>query len=391
VEFLLVFGGVCVALVLCEVALRFSGFSVPNLYIRDPEVGTALRPNAEGWWTREGRSYVRINSQGLRDREHTKQKPANTLRIAVLGDSYAEALQVAMEKAFWAVAEAKLRDCPAVRGNDVEVINFGVSGYGAAQELLTLRHKVWDYDPDIVLLTMTTRNDVGDNSRVIKQSDDVPYFVLSNGQLVLDGSFRDTPTYRLRDSTLYASLRWARDHSRVVQAIYAALHAMSVWRQGRANRSGSDANLDDYKEPETQAWRDAWAVTEALLVRMRDDVEAKHARLFVVTLSGPRQIDPDPQLRQEIMIRSGISDFFYPDLRIGEFCRRQSIPALILAPRMYRYAVDHNVYLHGFSNGALGRGHWNELGHQLAGEMIAGWLCERLTGERQVGSGATGR
>ena len=36
------------------------------------------------------KAYVRINDDGLRDRAHTKEKPANTFRIAVLGDSYAE-------------------------------------------------------------------------------------------------------------------------------------------------------------------------------------------------------------------------------------------------------------------------------------------------------------
>ena len=41
-------------------------------------------------------------------------------------------------------------------GKQVEVINFGVSGYGTAQELLTLRQKVWDFSPDIVVLAFTT-------------------------------------------------------------------------------------------------------------------------------------------------------------------------------------------------------------------------------------------
>jgi len=57
-----------------------------------------LRPGAEGWWSKEGGAYVRINNGGLRDREHAKAKPTNALRIAVLGDSYAEALQVPIDR-----------------------------------------------------------------------------------------------------------------------------------------------------------------------------------------------------------------------------------------------------------------------------------------------------
>src|SRR5438132_698159 len=90
---LLIAAGLCVGFLLCELILRVAGYSVPNFYLSDWNRGVVLRPGAEGWWTREGRAYVRINSDGQRDREHAKSKPPNTLRIAVLGDSMAEALQ----------------------------------------------------------------------------------------------------------------------------------------------------------------------------------------------------------------------------------------------------------------------------------------------------------
>jgi len=173
-KLLLIPAGVFGGLPLCEIVLRIVGYAPPNFYIHDPVVGVALCPNAEGWWTKEGRDYVRINSQGLRDCEHTKAKPENAVRIAVLGDSYAEALQLPMEKAFWAIMEASLRECGSLPGQNVEVINFGVSGYGTAQELLILRQKVWDYSPDIVLLAITSLNDITDDSRALKQSNDVP-------------------------------------------------------------------------------------------------------------------------------------------------------------------------------------------------------------------------
>src|SRR5437660_1889096 len=166
-KLLLIVVGLFVGLLVCELILRVAGYSRPNLYMSDWDRGVVLRPGAEGWWTKEGGAYVRINSDGLRDREHAKAKPANTVRIAVLGDSYAEALQVPMRKKFWATMEAKLRECKPLQGQNVEVINFGVSGYGTAQELLTLRQKVWNYAPDVVLLTVTTLNDISDNSMLL--------------------------------------------------------------------------------------------------------------------------------------------------------------------------------------------------------------------------------
>ena len=116
----LVLTSATITLVIAEIALRSVGYSSPRFYTPDEDRGYALRPNAEGWYHREGASYVRINSAGLRDREHTKVKPPNTVRIAVVGDSYAEALQVPLENAFWYVMEQRLQNCPAFDGKKVE-------------------------------------------------------------------------------------------------------------------------------------------------------------------------------------------------------------------------------------------------------------------------------
>ncbi|HKU48187.1 MAG TPA: hypothetical protein VJQ58_14985, partial [Burkholderiales bacterium] len=96
----LVAASLAVALVLGEVVLRIVGFSYPNFWVPDPVTGTRLRPGMEGWQRDEGGAYVKVSSQGLRDREHSISKPADTYRIAILGDSYAEAMQVDEDRAF---------------------------------------------------------------------------------------------------------------------------------------------------------------------------------------------------------------------------------------------------------------------------------------------------
>jgi hypothetical protein len=55
-----------------EVGLRLAGIAYPSFYTWDEYEGYALRPGAEGWYRGEGEAYIRINSAGLRDREHTK-------------------------------------------------------------------------------------------------------------------------------------------------------------------------------------------------------------------------------------------------------------------------------------------------------------------------------
>src|SRR6266481_2539775 len=124
---LIAFGLSCGAL-MAEIALRIAGYSYPEFYQPDQSRGYSLRPNMQGRYRKEGDALVRINSDGLRDREHAFSKPPGTIRIAVIGDSYPEAFPVPLEETFWSIMEKQLRQCAAFGGSLIEVINFGVSG-----------------------------------------------------------------------------------------------------------------------------------------------------------------------------------------------------------------------------------------------------------------------
>jgi hypothetical protein len=108
---------------------------------------------------------------------------------------------------------------------------------------------------------------------------------------------------------------------------------------------------------------------------MRDEVMAHGARVVVVTLSNGPQVHPDPTLRDGFKKRLGIVDLFYPDNRIKELCQREKIPVVTLAPELQQFAQLNKVSLHGFDSN-LGNGHWNVVGHRVAGELIAKKLCE---------------
>jgi hypothetical protein len=90
--------------------------------------------------------------RGFATAKHRRQKSPLTYRIAVIGDSFAEAMQVPLEDTFWFGLRERLQACPAFAGSTIEALNFAVSDYGTAQELLTERTRVWPYVPDLVLL-----------------------------------------------------------------------------------------------------------------------------------------------------------------------------------------------------------------------------------------------
>jgi len=384
-KILLLLGGLAIALVLAEVGLRIVGFSHFNPYSADGELGFALKPNAEGWWRREGATYVTINSHGLRDHERAIAKPQDVIRIAVLGDSFAEAFQVPMEQAFWTVIEQKLSLCAASTGRKIEALNFGVSGFSTARELVLLRQRVWQYNPDIVLLLVTTRNDVRDNSPLLNRygNSPLPYFVYQEGSLKLDDSRlkarNDSLFFRVQQSFIGRSFDWLRTHSRVMGLLDATRGAY-LWRQeqtGNKDGDGAEVGLDDevFSPPSNSGWHEAWDITEKLIVQMRDDVKAKGAKFLVVTGSSSIQVNFDAALRNEYMKRLNVDTLFYPDLRIKGLGEREGFEVLTLAPSLLDYATRNQVLLHG-SKETSGKGHWNQTGHRLVGELIAEKLCE---------------
>jgi len=392
---LLLFLSLGIAFALCEIGLRLVGFSYPNFYISDEYTGSRLRPGSQGWYRNEGEAYIRINSDGLRDHEHSKVKPAGTIRIAILGDSYAEALQVPLEATFWAHLERELNGCHAFGDKKVEVLNFGVSGFGTAQELQMLRYRVWDYDPDIVLLTVTTGNDVRNNSIFLETQRSIfletqrhsPFFRLKNGDLVLDDSFRKLPGHKPKESLPWQFYRSIANSSRTVQLFSKVKNRSAIGNIGpkaqaknsaaeRANLAAEEG-LDEtiYFEPPNDEWREAWEITEKLIAKIHEEVVARKKRMIVVTLSSGVQVHPAAGIQERYVKERSIEDLFYPDMRIKAFGEKHGIEVIMLAPSLAKYARASGKFLHGFEKTGLGRGHWNGEGHKRAGELIANSLC----------------
>lgn len=392
--FLLLFSLV-IGLVLAELGLRLAGISYPKFHRFDPERGGSLNPNAEGWFTKEGKAYVKINKDGWRDREHAQQKPEDTLRLAVLGDSYVVAMQVAQENTFWAIAEHKLGQCPGLGGKKVEVLSFGMDGAGTGDELLTYRRDVQRYAPDMVVVAFLTGNDLRNNSAKLESDKQRPFFYLDKGQLALDNSFRESAYYQTRSSGLMNFVAELLSHFRlmdVAREAYSAFKGKSVSALAKADAKPAsraaalfdEAGLlkDVYLPPATPEWMETWEITTALLTQFNREVKGHGASFHVMTLSNGVQVYPDPVLRQEYQMEFGISDLFYPDRHVKAIGDSVGFPVLTLAPTFQAYAERNKAYLHGFENTKLGVGHWNENGHRLAGEMLAENLCAWLSAKK---------
>jgi hypothetical protein len=372
----LLFAGAFVGLIVAEIGLRAAGFSEPSVYVPDEVRGHALLPGARGWWRSEGEAYVRVNSRGLRDREHDIAKPADTLRIAILGDSFTEALQVPLERTYWHLLESELNARRCFGGKRVEVINFGVGGYGTGQQLLTLRNEAWRYTPDIVLLAFFIGNDIRNNSFALEGNPESPYFTVNDGRLseepMIPARRRRTLRYAFAHASRY--VRLSDVFQRLKQRWNVSRHEPEVLPADEIERG---LRVGVYRPPIDEDWTNAWGVTELLIRAMRDEVHARGAKFVLATFSSAVLVHPDSRERTRLLGLAQIPDPLYASRRLGELAAGERIASMSLTESLQEHVAYHRCFLHGFPNTELGAGHWNEHGHDVVGGLIAEWMCSR--------------
>lgn len=383
---LLVVLGIAVALVLAEVALRIAGVSSPAFYDYDDELGWAPTPLADGAQTSEGHAHVHIDAAGFRDRDHALVAAPGTLRIAVLGDSYTDAIQVELEDTWWRRLEGELGDCAALAGRPVEVMSFGVRGYGTAQELLLYRRRVRAYHPDVVVLLYTPENDLVENSRALSaKSYLAPFFVLRGDALELHPPTDGATFLGLPRTWLLRAAFGLRRHSRLIAALdlEGLWHALRDAERERARFVADDdpelARLVTYAQPYASPGDpvidDARRVTDRLLETLGAEVQAEGSTFFLVTGSSPIQVYPDAARREGFARRIGVEDLYASEHHLDALAERHGWPHLLLAPELAREADASGAFLHGFAATGLGIGHWNEAGHASVARHVATALC----------------
>ncbi len=121
------------------------GNSIAHIRSKNPGLMYELRPNAEI------SEIIKINSGGFRDREFQKERPPNTFRIAIVGDSVTFGWRQRLEDIYPKKLEALLQ-AKASPNVQFEVLNFGIGGYNAEQEVELIKTKVLEYQPNLILI-----------------------------------------------------------------------------------------------------------------------------------------------------------------------------------------------------------------------------------------------
>ena len=419
---LLIVAGLLGSLLLLELGVRLLDLAPP------PEPNPAIwAPHPLlGWWHmpysggvfhsdyNEFETEVRINARGLRDREIGYDNPDGALRILALADSFGEALQVELADTYPKQLEQLLIDS---LGRPVEVLNAGVGGWGTDQEAIFYVAEGFRYNPDVVLLAFFIRNDAVNNYGPLEIArnggrQQKEFFSLTaDGQLApppvqaelqaeaqLTSGFQgnpvaaetgETPPLLLpladrlwRWSALYRFMMpYLRDIPAVVQRAGPSglLGGEAVIR---ATNPATPIPFFVYQSPPDEEFAAAWALTEAIILRLRDEVEQRGSKLAVVLIAAPEQLYPadwertvaaNPALQQLNL------ELDSPNRRLGQFLESAGIPYLDLLPVFRAAAAQPGAPRLHFRHDQ----HWTEAGHRLAAESIYEFLLAELADELQ--------
>ncbi len=119
----------------------------------DRDLHWALLPNHTG---RLGGKRYKTNSHGLRDQEIPLDKPADTYRILVLGDSTVFGFGVRFRESFSELLEQRLNE--SLGKTHFDVINASVPGYSIFNVVAYLKRDGLRFEPDLIVVE-TSFND----------------------------------------------------------------------------------------------------------------------------------------------------------------------------------------------------------------------------------------
>jgi hypothetical protein len=184
--------------------------------IHSPELGWTIKPNGHG-------RHESANSQGIRaDRDYSRLPPPGKIRLAAFGDSFTHSSNVANAQTWEEV----------LGGQDprLEVLNFGVGGYGLDQALLRYLKDGRPFRADIVFIGYMS-DDLGRHintfrpfaQRLTSLPLAKPRFILDGDKLVLvPNPLPDVEQYRQLLENPQAMLQRLGEHDSYYQHAYRA-------------------------------------------------------------------------------------------------------------------------------------------------------------------------
>lgn len=331
-----------------------------------------------------------INRHGRRGPDREIPKPAGTRRVLLLGDSFLEGYTVEDDE----VVSAQLEDLLNTEGGaaPVEVINGGVAGYSTDQQLLFFDHEGAAYQPDVTVLLFHV-NDVWFNGQDHYWRGAKPFFRLeADGSLALENAPVPPPdpdrfAFEVKGGTGAAGFLRRLD-AWLGSRLHAYLFVRSrILRAPVVNRLLIRKGIGAIPG-EWTAWSvnpdkeiaDAWRITDALLQRLRDHVEAAGSEFAVLYVPASAAVSSEKW--EEVRFGYDMDDSDWSPVHdaivLGEICERRGLRCRI-DPEGFRAENELRSQSAATPLYFDEDAHWTAAGHRYAAQQIAGIVQGLLT------------
>ncbi len=349
----------------------------------DKMLGWRGKPDSSGSFNREGefKTFVKINSQGLRDMEYSIEKPADSFRVAVLGDSFTWGFGVENEEIYTEVLEREL-------GDGFEVINFGISGFGRGQQLLLLESEVLEYEPDAVVVLAYPGNDLYDNIADDPQYEIYPRPAFSldeKGQLQIKGQPIKNPSGDFSERLFMRHTgKWMRYYSRSYLFRIAYHLVNDVKKSWQHDPSGYLADI--YLAEKMPLLEEQKRVESAILAKMKTLLDKRGIPMLYVVATTPEMVRRDLQHDLRNKFPDLEVNWYQTEALLMQAAVENGIESLILRSQM-QASHDKGEAVHNEKDF-----HWTVLGNEIAGKAIKPWVMRVLaqkTKEREAAAAAT--
>jgi hypothetical protein len=373
-----------IAFSICEAAFRFLGYPAA-IYDYDPETGLGLliAGNDFNYVKDCLKSRVTTNAAGFHDREFSRGKSEGTYRIAVIGDSFVQALEVPLEKTFPKRLEAKLNASGAFGGRS-EVYAFGRSGNGSALNYLYLKRIAASYRPDLIIHAFYPLNDPRDDSpaltdKYVRETGDAEvrlgkvYPILGeDGRLDAARLEADLDAQNRARAPRPFWVAFARRSSFVTwlkERFKMAVYNLGGFSHGRMEEGSAGAqelpvDQEVFLKRQSPDWDAAWAVEEKLIEAMAGEARAIGADYLLVSLADGLRVEG--QYREFESWDDSAVDLDAPEKRLAAIAAKTGVNSLALMPAFSRNASLLPSAKTTFSCDA----HWNETAHEWAADAI---------------------
>jgi hypothetical protein len=377
-KILVIFVGLIAALLLAEGLLRL--LPVQGAYVRIPVVdhdivGFTRCPNSCASFknTCYRITDIEFNSQGFRDQEF---KDDSNFKIAILGDSFMEAIEVPVDLDTASIL-SKLLDC--------RTLNTGINSYGTTHELSVYKNFLKPLRPPTVLLFFYPGNDVKDNSceltRLYDEPVSGPCGYVSDDKVVWETKFDQADNVRGQNRVK----RFLRQHCKLCLLGYRVLK-FDIWNKYKDGEIPFLYNTFRAEPPDRlkKPWDEGWKITAQAIRELNSEVKSTGGRLFIITVPDYFAVVPDwkKSFRQATGLDAPPKDFdpLFAEKRLEALGKQEVIEVLNLAPYFNDYRIRFDLKDPYFWY--VCDAHWSPLGHFLA----ANWVAKMLLDHDAIGA-----